>query len=182
MIGFNGGLIGKDRNTGLLAAVGVWTPAEQIKAVRNTLWPVTGLAFRYFRWTFIALRSGAQGQVSEFNIRNGSTNISMTSATMTTTLTGTLGIPITNMIDGSTATKMYFQNDVLPQSVTINMGSIVPCTGYRWFTADDSPERDPVSWTLEGSTDNTTYVLLDTKTNFAVSSTRFAEVGPFTFS
>jgi hypothetical protein len=40
MIGFNGGLIGKDRTTTVLAAVGVWTPGEQIKARRANVWPV----------------------------------------------------------------------------------------------------------------------------------------------
>ena len=41
MIGFNGGLIGKDRSTSALASVpGVWTPGEQIKAQRSGLWPI----------------------------------------------------------------------------------------------------------------------------------------------
>ena len=42
MIGFNGGLIGKDRTTTLAAAVGVWTLDEQIKARRNAIWPGAG--------------------------------------------------------------------------------------------------------------------------------------------
>jgi single-stranded DNA-binding protein len=42
MIGFNGGLIGANRDTSISAAVGVWTPGEQVKARRNDLWP---------RWT-----------------------------------------------------------------------------------------------------------------------------------
>jgi hypothetical protein len=41
MIGFNGGLIGKDRSTSALASVpGVWTPGEQIKAQRSGFWPI----------------------------------------------------------------------------------------------------------------------------------------------
>jgi hypothetical protein len=39
MLGFNGGLIGQDRTTSLSAAVGVWTPGEQIKARRTNIWP-----------------------------------------------------------------------------------------------------------------------------------------------
>jgi len=39
MIGFNGGLIGKDRTTTAAAASGVWTLNEQIKAKRNNIWP-----------------------------------------------------------------------------------------------------------------------------------------------
>tara|TARA_R110000772_G_scaffold52720_2_gene120832 strand:- start:50 stop:796 length:747 start_codon:yes stop_codon:yes gene_type:complete len=44
MIGFNGGLIGQDRTSTPSAAVGVWTPNEQIKARRTATWPSTGFA------------------------------------------------------------------------------------------------------------------------------------------
>jgi hypothetical protein len=41
MIGFNGGLIGKDRDTTAVASVpGVWTLGEQIKARRSGIWPI----------------------------------------------------------------------------------------------------------------------------------------------
>jgi hypothetical protein len=41
MIGFNGGLIGKDRNTtNAASAPGVWTLGEQIKAKRSSIWPI----------------------------------------------------------------------------------------------------------------------------------------------
>lgn len=40
MLGFNGGLIGKVRDTSAAASVpGVWTPPEQLKAKRAGLWP-----------------------------------------------------------------------------------------------------------------------------------------------
>ena len=43
MIGFNGGLIGKDRTTSSdLSLPGVWTLDEQLKARRSNAWPVTG--------------------------------------------------------------------------------------------------------------------------------------------
>ena len=42
MLGFNGGLIGQDRTTSSLAAIGVWTLDEQIKARRNGIWPGAG--------------------------------------------------------------------------------------------------------------------------------------------
>ena len=41
MIGFNGGLIGKTRTTTATPSVpGVWTPREQLEALRNSTWPV----------------------------------------------------------------------------------------------------------------------------------------------
>tara|TARA_R110000868_G_scaffold290708_1_gene550883 strand:- start:88 stop:840 length:753 start_codon:yes stop_codon:yes gene_type:complete len=39
MLGFNGGLIGVNRNTSLTSATGIWTLPEQIKAYRSELWP-----------------------------------------------------------------------------------------------------------------------------------------------
>jgi len=40
MLGFNGGLIGKDQTTSRTISVpGVWTLQEQMEAVRNNLWP-----------------------------------------------------------------------------------------------------------------------------------------------
>lgn len=44
MIGFNGGLIGKDRTTSTSPSVpGVWTLDELLKAERNNQWPIAGL-------------------------------------------------------------------------------------------------------------------------------------------
>jgi hypothetical protein len=186
MIGFNGGLIGADRTTTIGTAIGVWTPGEQIKAKRGGVWPLVGLAFRYFRWTITANRAVGSGvstltSASEFRIRNGAADVSMASATIAaTTIVDSGGTPIANLIDGSVDTKMISINETLPRSVTIDIGSLVACTGYRWFTSETTG-RDPVSWTVEGSADNTTYILLDTKTSFATTTTRKAEVGPFIF-
>ena len=186
MLGFNGGLIGKDRTTSVEAAVGVWTPGEQIKAKRSALWPTTGLAFRYFRWTITANRTVGSGvstvtAASEFRIRNGEADVSMASATIAaTTIVDNGGFPPVNLLDGNTATVMFSINETLPRSVTIDIGSLVACTGYRWFTSETTG-RDPVSWSVEGSADNITYILLDTETSFAVTTTRKAEVGPFIF-
>jgi len=44
MIGFNGGLIGKDRTSSTSPSVpGVWTLDELLKAKRNNQWPIAGL-------------------------------------------------------------------------------------------------------------------------------------------
>jgi len=186
MLGFNGGLIGVDRTTTVGTAIGVWTPGEQVKARRSNTWPLVGLNFRYFRWTWTANRTVGSGvntitSASEFRVRNGETDVSMASATIAaTTIVDSGGTPIANLIDGNTTTKAISINETLPRSITIDIGSIVACTGYRWFTADTTG-RDPVSWTVEGSADNITYILLDTITSFATTTTRQAEVGPFYF-
>ena len=50
---------------------------------------------------------------------------------------------------------------------------------YSTFTANDVIERDPVSWTLEGSNDGSVYTTLSTQTDVAVTQSRKVQVGPF---
>jgi hypothetical protein len=71
MIGFNGGLIGKDRTTTVEAAVGVWTPREQIKARRTNVWPIIGEIDPYFSSVSLLLHG---------NGTNGSTTITDSSS------------------------------------------------------------------------------------------------------
>jgi hypothetical protein len=73
MLGFNGGLIGKDRSTSALASVpGVWTLGEQLKAKRSLLWPPNAGEDSYFDNVSLLLRG---------NGINGSTTIVDESAT-----------------------------------------------------------------------------------------------------
>lgn len=50
---------------------------------------------------------------------------------------------------------------------------------YQWVTGNDAVERDPVSWRLLGSNDARNWTLLDTQTDYAVTTTRGATIGPF---
>jgi hypothetical protein len=185
MIGFNGGLIGKDRTTSFTEAKGVWTLDEQIKAQRTNTWPVTSILYRYIRWTITANRGNGNTQANEFNIRIGATNISMSGATVTVdppSADGSnFGTPISRLIDNNTATN-WFTTTAVPISLFFDMGSATLFDGYQWVTGGDATERDPTSWTVSGSVDGTTYITLDTKTSFATTTSRQAVVGPFTFS
>jgi hypothetical protein len=66
MLGFNGGLIGKARDTSLSASVpGVWTPLEQIKAERAIAWPPNLGEDPYFANVSLLLRGdGANGSTT----------------------------------------------------------------------------------------------------------------------
>lgn len=78
MIGFNGGLIGKARDTATSPSVpGVWTLVEQLKAKRAGLWPPTAGEDPYFSSVSLLLRGDGS---------NGSTTIidgSLTPKTVT---------------------------------------------------------------------------------------------------
>ena len=61
-------------------------------------------------------------------------------------------------VDGSLTTKWLDFNQGL---LIFDFGSATTIDGYRWATANDATERDPVRWTLEGSNDETNWVLVD---------------------
>ncbi len=53
-------------------------------------------------------------------------------------------------------------------------------TGYTWFTANDTPGRDPAAWRLQGSNDDgATWTDIDVRTGFTATSGRFVQVGTF---
>ena len=177
MIGFNGGLIGKDRTTTLVAAVGVWTLGEQIKARRTDIWPTTATGYRYIRWTITAIRNALEPglQVSEFTLVNNGVDVGMSGSTVTVSPAGASGSgseTINSLKDGNTATKWNTGSSNLPVALTFDMGTVTAFTAYRWATANDSIDRDPVSWTVSASLDNSTFTTLDTETNFATTTSR----------
>jgi hypothetical protein len=45
---------------------------------------------------------------------------------------------------------------------------------YYYVTGNDSPDRDPVSWTLAVSNDNSTWIVLSTQSNVVVTDDRYA--------
>ena len=175
MIGFNGGLIGFSKVYTIESPnAGVWTLNEH-------LYPRRASKFRYVRWTITANRSNpGSTQMAEFNIRLGSANIDMSSFSVTDSPNTVTGAPVTNLKDNNVNTKWAFV-ETLPVSAIFDMSSSIAFNGYRWYTANDEPGRDPVSWIVSGSNDGTNYETLHTVTNYAVTTTRLAEVGPFSF-
>lgn len=57
----------------------------------------------------------------------------------------------------------------------IDFGHTTLVNQYTIATANDFPERDPVSWVFAGSNDNTfqTYTILDSRTNYPTTDNRF---------
>ncbi|WP_407939611.1 ThuA domain-containing protein [Motilibacter aurantiacus] len=67
------------------------------------------------------------------------------------------------LIDGNPSTKwLAFARTGL---ITVKLRQSTVIKRYSLTSANDSEDRDPLDWTLEGSTDGTTWAPLDTKTN-----------------
>jgi hypothetical protein len=50
---------------------------------------------------------------------------------------------------------------------------------YYYVTGNDSPDRDPVSWTLAASNDNSTWTVLNTQSNVVITDNRYASTQIF---
>lgn len=132
--------------------------------------------FRYARFTPIKVRSGVPGgvQLSELRFRS---NITVLTPAVVTNPGGTSGAGEgpDKLNDNNTATK-WFNNG--PQPLVYDFGVAVDFDNYYFATANDTPDRDPLQWILEGSDDQTTWTLIDNVTgiDFNTPLTRFTQV------
>ena len=84
------------------------------------------------------------------------------------------------IIDGNTGTKYCSGNwssNPVPCILTIDLGvnSVIDIATYskwRWYTANDASERDPISFILEASNDGETWIELDSVENANITTTR----------
>lgn len=160
----------------LIAATGLCATAS---AVDKT--------YPYFRFTQTQLRAPANSiQLSEFQFIKSGAPLSLTGVTVTNPGGNSPGgEPPSALIDGSTGTKwldfnkqaVVFQfpdggdGDTDPDPVTID--------SYNFATANDATERDPVSWTFEGSLDGVNWDIIDLRTNFPTTTARQTYQTPF---
>lgn len=144
--------------------------------------------YRYLKWVITDTKnfSGANSvQVAEFNIINSGTNISMTSFSATNPGGSSPGgEEPPKVIDGNTGTKWLDFNiksgaTSYTATLIIDMGTKKVFDSYRWCTANDATERDPKSWQLFGSNNNSTYTLLDTVSGYTATNNRFTYTESF---
>lgn len=168
-----------------------WTVIDTVTAYsvttsRNTLvntWTITpptpdtpparsGQAWRYWRFTPTARRGGGS-TTTQFS------ELHMTCAGRRTVSTGQSGPAGTgaegvDQADDWAVLSKLVGGTPADCAVTLDLGSSLACDGYEWFTANDATDRDPVSWTLEGSDDNSTWTTVDTQTSVTITTSRLA--------
>ncbi|MBM3863729.1 MAG: discoidin domain-containing protein, partial [Verrucomicrobia bacterium] len=129
--------------------------------------------YRYFRFTPVTLRGGGNMvQLSEFEMLLDGARIAAVSATNPGGSNGaSAGEGALKAIDNNPDSKWL---DANKQPLILDFGKPAAANGYRFITSNDGSERDPVSWTLEGSNDNSTWSIVDQQTAQTVTTNRKA--------
>jgi len=82
------------------------------------------------------------------------------------------------VIDGSYTTK-WLDQTFGHLEFDFGAANHAVISNYSWWTAEDLPERDPISWDVEGMHDGGTWILLHRAANYNTTTERNAKVGPF---
>lgn len=139
----------------------------------------TGVSYRYIRFTPSAVYSGGTTIVySEFNM------LSMGERIPSSSQTGPAapGSDGPNQVDNwGLATKLT-QTSIANGQVVLDFGSTQTFDAYRVYSAESNNGGCPVSWTVEGSPDNSAWTLLDTQTSYGFVNDQQAILGPFNLS
>jgi len=92
------------------------------------------------------------------------------------------GYPVERIVDNDIAEVMAnrFYSDSAVNPIFINANTNLIFDAYRWVTAYNTPNRDPVSWSLAVSdAAGTDYYGIDEQTDVSFSTDRGAIIGPF---
>lgn len=155
-----------------------------------TVPPPSVVTYRYVKWVITARKGGGDGiiQSAEFTLLNGSATTSWPGGSAASnpggSSPGTENPP--KVIDGNVATKWLDFNFTTSAYSTLivdaGSGNSVTFDRYRFATANDAPDRDPVSWQLYGSNDGSVWSLLDTRTSQTITDTRGVYTATYTVS
>lgn len=154
---------------GMLSGMGYKTGYAPVVVHPAEPAPPSQYTYRYFRMQINAVRSGTQMQMSEIRLVDESGNFFQFPAG--TTVSSTMSVPVAdeapaNLIDGLVTTKYYTNAYTTGGIITIDLGDgqgadLLVWTKWQWYTANDEPNRDPVSFVFQGSRDGADWVTLD---------------------
>lgn len=139
-------------------------------------------AYRYFKIVITDIKNineqGDSGccQMSNFIIRLNGSNISWNNSAVASNPNGYTGggEGPENLLDNNVNTKWCDQNFSNSQTSYIYIDNVEPVQfdSYYYTTANDVPGRDPITWNLYVSNDNSTWNLIDSRTNEIITDTR----------
>lgn len=130
------------------------------------------ISFKFFRLTISRIRSSGGMQMSEIKFLRDGASVSIPAGTtiISTGAPYSQGEAVDKLIDGSVDTKYYTTS--VPVTITIEFPSVVDYTEWEWYTANDSPGRDPSKFSVEVSSDGDNWVSGDSVTGFDATQSR----------
>ncbi len=141
-------------------------------------------AYRYYRFRTTAVRGAVieAVQISEIEFYYSGTKISFAGATATNPGgSNPAGEEPDKAIDGNTNTK-WLDGNILRLVIDFGVGVRKVADAFRFATANDAINRDPLQWVVEGSNDNSTWTALHTQnTNASITTSRFTFTQLFYF-
>ena len=168
-----------------LTALGYVTGYERVvvphKAESGGLPVIT--EYRYLRMTITAIRgNGSTVQLSEIELvdsDNGADFPWPATTAVTSSIQAVSSEPAQNIIDGSTSTKFCSTAFTSGAALTIDLGEgnrvdLGLYNTWQWYTANDAPERDPASFSLDVSNDGTHWLSVDSVSGASITETRQA--------
>jgi len=200
-IGGTGGLIKTGAGTQALIGTNAYTGATIVQ--QGTLQIQSLVPFRWFRFTLMKNRSNldvtqlselalydASGQRQNVGLVAGASVAELLPGQFATPQEYSVGSPgevVFNLFDQSTATKWCLNENVpavndpaTHRIVVMRLPENAPeIVSYNLCTANDDPGRDPVTWTLEGSMDGSSWILVDNRANVMPPSTGGTGTGDY---
>lgn len=127
--------------------------------------PAVEVTFQQYRFTTTSNQSAAnaphtQNQISEFVFYRQGLPIDMKSATVTGGGTPPAGEGVDKLTDGRVDTK-WFNNNFA--AIVFDFGAPTTVDSYTFATANDSLDRTPDRWTIEGSNDGATWTPIENR-------------------
>ena len=147
-------------------------------------------AWRYFKLVITDIKdinaSGTNGccQMSNFIIRLNGSNISWNNSAVASNPNGYTGggEEAQKLLDNNVNTKWCDQKYLVNSEISyiyIDNREPVKFDSYYYTTANDSPGRDPITWNLYVSKDNSNWNLIDSRSNEIITDTRTASTQIF---
>ena len=190
-----GGLVKTGAGTQIMCGTNTYSGATIVQ--EGNLLIQGRMPFRWFRFTIMKNKGNIDvTQISELALydadgqrRNvgltahGTTNVVDLApgqfATPADYPVGSAGESADKLFDNATSTKWCANNNTPSvgspatyRVVVMRLAASSPeITAYNLCTANDVPDRDPVTWTLEGSLDGSAWVTLDSRANVVPPST-----------
>lgn len=134
----------------------------------------------YIKWFITANKGENIVQMADLNFYDASDQrISYPSGTVAETNSSTFSNEgANNILDGNSSTKMcgrWVSGGVWIKITVPDETFISQVRKYNYCTANDSPSRDPITWTLSYSFDDTNYTEWDSETSVSITSSRYTQ-------